>query len=71
MTTITIPAFDAAARPTRLEAALLAGAAAVQRTIGARMLRRAERSIARSAADRHAEQTREHALTHLARHPRV
>ncbi|OAH51726.1 hypothetical protein [Microbacterium oleivorans] len=70
MTTITIPVLDVAARPTRLEAALLAASASVQRVVAARMMRRAEQALTQSAADEHVERTRADVAAHLARHPR-
>ncbi|CAL4859573.1 MULTISPECIES: hypothetical protein [Microbacterium] len=69
MTTITIPTLDVSARPTRLEVALWAAAAFVQHAVAARVLRRAGRSIVRSAATAHADATRAHVLAHLASHP--
>ncbi|MFL0566646.1 hypothetical protein ACH0CG_12920 [Microbacterium sp. 179-I 1D1 NHS] len=70
MTTITIPTLDVTVRPTRLEAALWAATTSVQAAVAARMLRRADQAVARSAVERRRNDTRADVLAHIARHPR-
>ncbi len=70
MTTITIPTLDVTVRPTRLEAALWAATTSVQAAVAARMLRRADQAVARSAAEERRNDTRVDVLAHIARHPR-
>ncbi|MEV5042802.1 MULTISPECIES: hypothetical protein [unclassified Microbacterium] len=70
MTTITIPTLDVTVRPTRLEAALWAATTSVQAAVAARMLRRADQALVRSAAEERIDDTRADVVAHLAHHPR-